>query len=214
MSSILPASYGLHWHHSLDNRGLNSPPIVRKVVASAYASNIGIGDVVLAVNDGTVALTPGTEGTPGLSGWVVAYVERYKNPGDGLVRSGHYLPSSSSLTYTGSASLDNPFATVLGCIPCRGQVFEAVALTTGTSWAAIQAYVGEYADFTRATIDTVSGMAQIGIAISTHSASSGQFVISDVPVYGLGQNTMNDPTAAGFRILVTVNPSEIGDIGI
>lgn len=214
MTSIQPVQYGLLWHHSQSNPGLLTPPIVRKVVASAYASNIGIGDIVLAVNDGTVALTPGTEGTPGLSGWVVAYVERYKSTEDGLMRSGKYLPSSSSLTYTGSASLDNPTATVLGCIPCRDQVFEMSSLTTGTSWATAQTLVGAYCDFTRGTISTVTGHADIRLAITTVSASSGQFAVVGIPVYGTGQSTMNDPSAAGFRLLVTVNPSEIGDVGI
>lgn len=211
MSSIVPASHGLVWHHSLSNRGLNSPPVVRKVVASAYATSIFVGDVVKAVNDGTVSVCAATEAP----GWVVAAVERFKSPADGLVRSGPYAPCSASLTYTGSASLDNPFATVLVCIPCRDQVFEATADTTGTSWATAQTYVGEYADIVAtASGDTVTGKSGFDIDISTHSASSGQFAIVDVPVYGLGQNTMNDPSAAGYRVLVTVNPSELVDVGI
>lgn len=212
MASIQPARHGLVWQYSLSNRGLGTPPVVRKVVASAYnGAAIFVGDVVLAVNDGTVAIC-----TAGLRpGWVVAAVERYKSPSDSLVRSGPYCPCSSSLTYSGSASLDNPTATVLVCIPCRDQVFEATADTTGTSWAAAQAYVGEYADLVAtAAGDTVTGISGYDIDISTHSASDGQFAIVGVPVYGIGQNTMNDPTAAGYRVLVTVNPSELLDVGI
>lgn len=211
MASIQPARHGLFWHHSLSNRGLNTPPVVRKVVASAYATALCVGDVVLAVNDGTVAIC-----SAGLRpGWVVAAVERYKSPSDSLVRSGPYCPCAASLTYTGSASLDNPTATVLVCIPCRDQVFEATADTTGTSWATAQTYVGEYADLVAtASGDTITGISGYDIDISTHSASDGQFAIVDVPVYGLGQNSMNDPTAAGYRVLVTVNPNELLDVGI
>jgi hypothetical protein len=208
MSSILPARHGLLWHHSLSNRGLNTPPVVRKVVASAYGYAIGVGGVVKAVNDGTVNICATTEAP----GWVVAAVERFVSPADGLLRSGPYCPASVS--YTGSASLDNPFATVLVCIPCRDQVFEATADTTGTSWATAQTYVGEYCNIVyTASVDTVSGMSGVDIDISTHT-TSGQFAIVDVPVYGLGQNNMNDPSAAGYRVLVTVNPSELRDVGI
>lgn len=213
MASIQPATPGFRWVKSLTSPGLLTPPIVRKVVASAYASAIYVGDVLKLVNDGTVALCGASDA---LVSHVCVGVERFKSTADGLMRSGTYAPCSSSLTYTGSASLDNPFATVLLCVPARDQVFEVLSNATGTDWATAQALVGTYCDLDASTLSgsTTSGQSGETLNISTTSTSSGQWTILDIPVFGIGQSKMNDPGAAYWTMHVTVNPSELVDVGV
>jgi hypothetical protein len=205
MASIQPVSHGLVWVRSKSNPGLLTPPIVRKFVADTYATAIFTGSVVKLVNDGSVAICAASEAP----GWVVAYVERYYGS-DGLMRSGPYLPASTN--YPGSASIDNPQCSVLGLIPCRDQVFEGNADTTGTSWATASAWIGELVDITTESGSTTTGRSTVDVDISSHgTGSGGQFMIEEIPQYGIGQSKMNDPSGTNWRVRVTVNPSELVD---
>ena len=198
MASIQPRRGGLRWRSSR-NGGLGTPPIIRRPVASAYGTALYTGDVVKVVSDGTVAVCGATDHPFA----VVVGVERYLGA-DSLVRSGSYLPAST--TYTGTTSTDNPLASVLLLIPLLDQLFEADMDTAVATYTAAQDLVGNCFN----VIATAAGSAvngQSGYTMNEGSAATSncQFILKEVPTYGLGQNTMNDPTVAYWKGVFEVN---------
>src|SRR5512137_2380703 len=103
---IEPFRGGLLWVRSEENNGLGCPPIVEKVVATAYGTGLFRGDLLKAVNDGTVAVAAAGEAP----GFVMLSAKQYLGD-DGIPRRGPYLPASRS--YTGSAAPNNPLASIV-----------------------------------------------------------------------------------------------------
>lgn len=200
---IEPFKGGLLWVKSEFGNGLGAPPIVEKVVATAYGTGLFKGDLLKVVNDGTVAVAAAGEAPA----YVMLSAKQYVGD-DSLVRKGAYLPASRS--YTGSAAPNNPLASVVLCIPVTGQIFEISQDEATTSWATAQAMVGEMFDMVASAAgSTITGQSGYKLDTSTGGGVvSGQFIAVEVPRYGL-YGGANNPAAANWRIWVKANPSEI-----
>lgn len=160
--------YGFRWVSSL--QGASPPDVIPMRVASGYQAapgavnvDLNVGDPVIMVSDGTVALAAAGNATFG----VIAGIKPYWNATKSRLEFGTSLPGGT--TYTGT---EEQVSTV-NVIPVAGQIFEAVADdgTTAILKATFITYIGENVDI---TINQVSGsrLASPKIDISTHATSN------------------------------------------
>lgn len=195
MASIEPARGGLRWLRS--KTGTGAPPTVELYVASNNTNGIFRGDLIRMQSAG--------DAYPALAGETSMYVcigcSNYKLA-DGTTRPGSFLPAAT--TYTGDASLANPLASKILAIPVFGQVFEIDANATGTDAATAQSLVGNFVDIVATAGSTFNGMSGYVAGISTAGTSDGQLRILGVSRYGKDNASMNDVTAANWKLEVEV----------
>lgn len=190
------AQYGFRWQYSLASE---DPIAFRVRVASGYQASPGgvnvdlnVGDPVIMVSDGTVALAAATNPVYG----IVDGIGPYYNAGIGaMVPGGPALPGGT--TY-GSNLARQSFIYIL---PVANQVFEVDAddNVTATTEAAYNALIGENCDI---TINQVSGdtHAYPLLDISTHVTTSAQCRIIDI-----GRQGNTDFAGTRVKLLVTFN---------
>ena len=205
---------GFRWVGSLNSPGLNTPPIVELPVASGNTLAIFSGDAVQALTDGTVYPCTRGGGTYATPTHVVVSVANYLG-NDSVPRKGNYLPAAT--TYTGTISKDNPFCTLLLCIPVLDQLFALTIPTAETTRTAATARIGKCIDLMTTTAgSTVTG--ESGMTAYTGSdgtygwqstTGTGQLRLRDIPQVGLS-GMQNDPTQANWEGHFTVY--EIGGI--
>ncbi len=150
MAQIEPAKGGLRWVRSILSPGLNTPPTQERVVATNNATALFAGDGLKEGTDGCLLVAAAGEA---ISHVMVAAV-RYKGS-DGYIRSGAFLPATT--TYTGTASKGNPLASIVLAIPVNGQVFEVDVPTANATATAGEALIGQCVDIVANAGSTVTG---------------------------------------------------------
>ena len=118
---------GFRWVKSRD--GAKTAPVELRAVADNYGTGIFRGDPLKLVNDGTVAVAAAGDAVYA----VCDGVEQFKESGVSG-KKGNYLPSGTR--FDGAAIVTNPQASVVRCIPVRGQTFEGDCNTAAASIAA------------------------------------------------------------------------------
>jgi hypothetical protein len=189
--------YGFRWVRAMQGSTVPKPQQMR--VASGYQAapgavnvDLNIGDPVIMVSDGTVALAAAGNATFG----VVVGIKPYWNATKGRLEFGTALPGGT--TYTGT---EEQVSTV-HVLPVAGQVFEAVCDdgTTAILKATFITYIGENVDI---SINQVSGsrLASPKLHITGHGTSNALvWRIVDV-----GQGPDADFTVINAPLLVTCN---------
>lgn len=201
MASIQPAKGGLRWVRSEQNSCL-CPPNLIGVVASAYGTAIFKGDPVTRQSDGTWAATGATGNVDG----VCDGVESYYESASGAVRLGTFLPAS--VTYTGGSSLTNRLASKIRIIPIRGQLFEMDVSAGLADAATAQNAVGLNASMTATAGDSSNGQSGYVLNASTLATTNTLNIrVVEIPRYGAGNVSMNDVTAANWKVIVKANLS-------
>ncbi|MGA0879381.1 MAG: hypothetical protein ACO3SP_09715 [Ilumatobacteraceae bacterium] len=188
--AIQPQRGGLRWVKSNTNQ--DSPPIVRLVVASAYATGLFAGDPLKQIADGTCEAAAAGDAIS----HVLVSVERYIDS-EGAVRSGAFLPAST--TYTGTVSLMNPNASVVLAIPVANQIFEVDIPDAAASQTAAQAYVYSCIDVVANAGSTSNGQSGYTTGlVATFAASSAQLKLVEIPNYGR-DGALNSPTSTYWK---------------
>lgn len=188
-----PSKYGFR---AMYRRG--GPLQMEKVrVASAYQASPGgiscdlnIGDPIIKVSDGTIAIAAAGVGIFG----VIAGIGKYWNSGLGaMVPGGSTLPGGT--TYGTKLERES----IVYIYPAADVVFEVDCDdgTTAATQAAYTALIGENCDI---TINQVSGstLASPLLDISDHKTGTAQFRIVD-----LGNWPTQDYTTTRVKLLVT-----------
>ena len=190
---------GFRWMRDRD--GGSHQPIEERPVASAYGTGIFRGDVVKKVSDGTVAVCSAGDAAYG----VVQSCVRYKD-GTGLIRSGSFLPASTS--YSGAPSISNPQASIVAITPVRNQIFEVDMGTAAATITAAQSLVGNNCDYaTGAGGDTTTGRGTYYGDNSSTGTATANIRILEVSPWGMGYS-QNDVTAVNWKALVEFNEGE------
>lgn len=213
-SSVLiqPKRGGGRWVKSRLAQGLGGPPIEGLIVASGYASKLFPGDVLARVDDGTVKYCVGSEGSTGTPSHLMVSAKQYLDPTENVVKKGNFLPSGTGLTYTGDAAPDNPNASIVLGIPLLGQIIEFDMDEATTDWASAQLLVGLGFDIIYTAGSTAAGgYSNVKIDTSTGNNSSGQFILREVPRYGL-TGAANNPAVAGWKGWFEVNSAEVDEL--
>jgi hypothetical protein len=205
---------GARWVGSLNSPGLNTPPIVEILVASNNTLAIFSGDFIQQLTDGTVYPCTRGGGAYATPTHVVVSVANYLG-NDSVPRKGNYLPAGT--TYTGTVSKDNPFASILLCIPVLDQLFALTVPTAEATRTAATARTGKCIDLIANAGSTVTGesghIAYSPTSDATYgwqaTTGTGQLRLRDIPQVGLS-GMQNDPTQANWEGHFTVY--EIGGI--
>jgi hypothetical protein len=194
MAQIEPAKGGLRWVRSLVSPGLGTPPIEERVVASNNAAGLFRGDLLKEGTDG--CLLPAAAGDA--ASHVMVSCKRYRGS-DGYMRTGQFLPAST--TYTGTVSRANPLASVVLAIPVKDQLFEVDVPTAAATQSAATALIGQCVDIVANAGDTVTGVSGFTtdtVANFQATTASAQLRLTDIPEYGLS-GRINDVTQAYWK---------------
>lgn len=202
------ADTGFKWVKA--RNGAERAPIEERPVASAQTGGIFKGDCVKLVSDGTVIACAAGDAVYG----VVTSVVRYKDS-TGVVRSGNYLPASTS--YSNAPGLANPQASIVALIPVVGQVFEVDVDTAVASITAAQDLMGNNANIVAGSGNTTSGrsghLLDGGSTTAPATTSTLQWRLLEVV-----PDPLNDVTSANWKARVTINkgndPNVAGTTGV
>lgn len=190
---------GFRWLRNRNGGALQ--PIEEKPVASAYGTGIFRGDVVKKVSDGTVAVCAAGDAAYGVVQSCVRYTDA-----SGLIRSGSFLPASTS--YSGAPSISNPGASIVAVTPVRNQMFEVDFGTLAASITAAQSLVGNNCDFhTGAGGSTSTGRSSYYADNASPGTATANLRILEVSPWGIGYS-QNDVTAANWKGIVEFNEGE------
>lgn len=194
MAQLEPAKGGLRWVKSRTNPGLGTPPVVERVVATNNTTGLFSGDLLKTGTDG--CLLPAAAGDS--ASHVMVAAVRYRGS-DGYMRSGNFVPAST--TYTGTASLANPLATVVLVIPVKDQIFETDIPTAAATQTAATALIGQTVDIVAnagSTTTGVSGYTADTVANFQTTTTSAQLRLLEVPEYGMS-GSINDVTKTYWK---------------
>lgn len=179
-------------------------PMVREV-ANNYGTAIGIGDVLSAVSDGTVAVAATAD-----NGKLIGVAEGFSAVVGSPARRTYlnYLPANTTFSPTTVGSQN---ASYVQFTPCTPDVIFAVQATAAT-FTTIANWVGvfqENCDMTVGTPDANTGWSTFSLDVSTHSTATFNFRVIGVRGYSLAglQLGQNDPTVIRFELLVVCNES-------
>lgn len=180
---------GFRWVRSKDNPNAHSPPIVRRVVATGYATAIYTGDAVKVISDGTITACSAGDTIYGVCDGVDQYY-------DGVViRRGGSLPASTSW---GS---NYERRSLVRVIPVRNQIFrmDADDATTFTTAATYEAAIQENCEWVAGT--AVNDQSGTLLDISTHATTNTLSLrIEDVP-----DPNLQDFASVGVKVDVSFN---------
>ena len=194
MSQIEPAKGGLRWVRSLVSPGLGTPPIEERVVATNNTAGLFRGDLLKEGTDGCLLQAAATES----ASHVMVSCKRYRGS-DGLMRTGAFLPATT--TYTGTASRANPLASVVLAIPVKDQLFECDIPTAAATQTAATALIGQCVDIVVNAGDTVTGVSGVTadtVANFQSTTTSAQLRLTDIPEYGM-TGRINDVTQTYWK---------------
>jgi len=193
---------GLRWHTPEGTAGLPQP--VACTVASAYNTDLLVGDPVKAINDGTVERAGA--GTDGIYGVIIAILQ-YRNSDGVLVRNGRYVPANT--TWTAHAD-----RTQVLVAPARGNYFliQSDDATTLTTMALVRSAKGNNADhiYPANAANNALGLSACILDISTvNTTNTLQWRIHDVL-----EQPGNDPLQTRATYIVYANVlSNFGGVG-
>lgn len=177
-------------------------PMVREV-ANNYGTAMGVGDVLSAVSDGTVAV-----GAAADNGKLIGVAEGFSYVTGGKRTYSNYLPANTTFSPTTVGSNN---ASLVQFTPCTADVIFAVQATAAT-FTTIATWVGvfqENCDMTPGTPDANTGWSTFSLDVSTHATATFNWRVIGVRGYGLAglQLGTNDPTVTRFEVLVVCNES-------
>lgn len=179
-------------------------PMVREV-ANNYGTAIGIGDVLKAVSDGTVAVAATSD-----NGAIIGVADGFSYVGGTPARRtySNYLPANTTFSPTTVGSQN---ASLVSFVPCTPDVIFAVQSTAAT-FTTIATQIGvimENCDMTVGTPDANTGWSTFSLDVSTHATATFNFRVIGIRGYTLAglQLGTNDPTLIRFEYLVVCNES-------
>jgi hypothetical protein len=173
-------------------------------VASAYGTAIFYGDLVKRVNDGTIAAAAAGDAVYGIAAGAV----RYKN-GSGQIVAGNHLPAST--TFTGSAHISNPQASIVKVIPLgSGDIFEMDVDTVVADVAAAQSLVGNNFDIVATAGSTTTGRS--GYVVN--NASGMGTATAQIRMNAVSTDPLNDVTAVNWKAQFIVNETTEPTLGV
>jgi hypothetical protein len=197
MAQFEPRKGGLRWFKSRSSSGVGGMPIVRKVVASNNTNAIGAGSPCKAGTDGCIVASAAGE----VIDYVAVSVERYRGS-DGFMRPGAFLPAAT--TYTGTTSQQNPFASVVVCIPVKDQIFELDVPTAAATQTAATDLIGNCVDVVVNSVSSISGQSGATAGtVASFVASTAQLILREIPQYG-ASGAINDVTKTYWKGLFEV----------
>lgn len=184
--------------------GADLPTTMVREVANSYGTAIGVGDVLAAVTDGTVAVAAVTD-----NGKIIGVAEGFSYVTGGKRTLSNYLPASTTFSPTTVGSQN---ASLVQFTPCTPDVVFAVQADEGTTFATIATQISaiqENCDMTVGTPDATTGQSTFCLDISDHKTATANFRIIGIRGYTLNglQLALNDPTVTRFEFLVVCNES-------
>ena len=175
--------------------GMKTPDPIQGWVTTNNSTGIFWGDAVKRTSAGDWVVAAAGDAIGG----ICLGAERYLGT-DGVMRKGgNFLPAST--TYTGGLLADQ--SSVIRIIPAFGALFEVDTLSnTLTTLAAYQAIVGENVNLNAATAgNTTTGRSGMVVDESGHvTTNTLTFRVEEISA-----RFDADPTAANFKLIVSVN---------
>jgi hypothetical protein len=173
-------------------------------VASAYGTAIFFGDFVKPVSDGTMAAAAAGDAIYG----ICVGVTRYKTAA-GVVQGGNYLPAST--TFTGTATLSNPQASIIQVIPLfSGDVVEMCVDTGAATIAAAESLRFNNFDIVATAGSTTTGRS--GYVVN--GASGFGTSTAQLRLINIVADPLNDVTSANWRAQFVVNETTEPTLGV
>jgi hypothetical protein len=180
------------------------PSPMRREVANNYATSIFQGDIIIPVNDGTVAVSANNSTT--LLGVAIGFSyyisgKRWPKP---------YLPANTTFTPTTVGSNQASYVTFVPLTSDLILEVDADDGTTVTTLAAAVSIINENCNLsTGSGGDTTTGISSMAMSISSHTTSAAQFRVIGISGYPLENWTINqavnDPTLTRAKYLVVCN---------
>lgn len=194
---------GFRYAFSLSG-GVGKPMTMVQEVANNYGTQISVGDPIIPVSDGTVAVAAANSTT--LLGVVVGCSYMLQ----GRRVTSNFIPASTTFTPTTVGSVQ---ASLVEYIPFTPDAVFKIsgAAATFTTLANQVGVIGENCNIiTFVAGDTTTGVSKITLDVSTHATTAAQFRIIGIDGYTLesgiaGTLLDQDVTALGFDYLVTCN---------
>lgn len=179
---------GLRWVRSKHGHG--EAPTVELTVASAYATELRVGQAVKKATDGTAQLAAAGDSIYG----VIASVAQYWD-----AVAGRIVPGSSVLPASTTWGTVRERRSILRVIPVEGQIFavdcdDAVTATTESGYEA----------FLEENCDHVISSGDVMLDISTHGTATAQWRIVEVP-----NRRFQDFSSTYVRLFVECNESQM-----
>lgn len=171
-------------------------------VANNYGTALAVGDIIIPVNDGTVARAAAANN--GLLLGVIVGLSKVVN---GQRVPTNYVAANTTFTPT---TVGSPNETLCEWVPLTGDVILKVQADEGITAATLAAQIaliGENCDMATGTADATTGRSAFALDVSTHVTTTANFRIVGIDGYtteGL-QLVDNDPTASRFSFLVVCN---------
>lgn len=175
-------------------------------VANNYGTQIGIGDIVTQLSDGTLARSAAGDSNKFIGVVTgISYVPGGLIPGRALF---NYLPANTTFT---PSTVGSVTASLVQFVPLTPSVILEVdgnaAAPTPTA-AGVIGLIGENCDLSAGNADSNTGVSAYTLDLSTHNTTTKNFRIVGIRGYTLqgGFSTLdNDPTVSRFKFLVVVN---------
>ena len=209
MTQVQPQMGGLRFAGFVGSGGLGTPPIIALPVVSPNTLALFAGDALTKAADGTVY--PATAGDSVCISHVMVSAKNYLGD-DSIPRKGAYLPAAK--TYTGGASIDNPLASIVLCIPTDHCLFEVDVPTAAATKAVAQGLMGQTINIVATAGSTANGQSghttdTVANVKTPGDSTHGQLLLVSIPQYDLAGRA-NDPTVAYWKAIVRVNPALLG----
>lgn len=181
---------GARWRQNLLAPASTTPPVVILPVASAYGTQLSIGDFVKLISTGYIERAAAGDTIYGVFDGAEQYYDGT------VIRRGGKLPAST--TYSTNFERQS----MVRVIPAFGQVFEMCTDDVGSTYdtyAEHLAFIGENCEWITGTaVDDSSGNL---LDISTHATTN----TLSLRLHGLVKHVDTDYAALGVRYYVTAN---------
>lgn len=195
---------GFRYYGSMAGGAGVAPQTFVQELANNYGTQVSVGDPIIPVSDGTVAVAAANSTT--LLGVVVG--TSYWTAGRRLLSN--FVPASTTFSPTTVGSIQ---ASLVEYIPFTADAVFAIsgAAATATTFATQVTLIGENCNIiTFVAGDATTGVSKITLDVSTHATTAAQFRIVGIKGYSLemglpGGVLDQDPTALGFDYLVVCN---------
>jgi hypothetical protein len=205
MSNVIQGGFRV-WGSITGGQGVFPSPMVQEV-ASGYATQINVGDIIIPVSDGTVAQSANNSTT--LLGVVIgcSYIGTSGSDNGKRVTT-DFIPASTTFS---PSTVGSPNASLVEYVPLTGDVilWAQGAAATATTAATNITFIGNNVPLTynSLTPSTVLGRSVACLDLANAATSAKQFRIIGIPGYTLqGFRQIDiDFTSAGVPFLVTCN---------
>lgn len=188
------------WGTYSGGAGVFPSPMVQEV-ANNYNTALGVGDIIIAVTDGTIA-----RGAAANNGLLLGVAIGFSTVVAGKRTPSNYVAANTTFTPTTVGSAN---ATLCEFLPLTPDLILEVDADDGvaTDIATQVGFIQKNADMTTGNADASTGMSTYCLDISTDGTATANFRIVGIAGYTLEGLTLgaNDPTASRFKFLVVCN---------